>query len=867
MIILLLGLFLFLKVPFAYAGPTHYDIIATYNEKEHRIYGSEKITFQNTGTKPLSEIYLFLYPNLYSEKDPDLNDNLYQKAYPNLFNPGEMLITSIQDSDGLLLPYFPDVFKKRLLVKIQLPAPIPPKGTFQFLVHFVTIIPEKWGVFGYYRKVTTLQGGWHPYLPQFADDNWNFLLAPPKSTFRIHLTLNKKLKVMASAPPRLKTSQEKDQTFLMEGEDLPFFSLSIGRGITRKEANVDQVDVIYHALERDRSYARQVVKVSKEAVSFFLERAGPFFLPPAERTSPIKIQLAESYLYQDLTTAGAKILYMNSRLFKVFPSLKRFHEASIAKGVFQLLWREKLPYEEIWVTEGLAQLDAEDFMQHKYGGRSSLEQWLKPFAFIPIVDQILYSRDLPLRQIYFKEAVSPIINEDIQFFNHPRPEGTMIFSKLRNLLGPQTLNDAVAAYRSEITSGKRPLFRQVLLKTSRADLDWFFDQWLTTNPVLDFGIEEIRRSKIDGAYQTSIVIKKYGEGIEPLEIQIYEENGSEIPLVWDGRSERHEEVLVTPSRVESVELDPHKNSSDLNRLNNRIPSVWKILLNEYGISYDFQTKVISYKAGLLFQRVYDVRNRYRLDFSHSDQGNAYHVERTQTLRNNHVVTTGFSYERPETAETNLPEDPAGYLHLEYSLNYPDIPLFAGTIQKLTRTYPKFNISLNYNQQLLGGSYHNSFLLGLNLRRIISFSNYHEIGARFFMGQSAGKLFENSRFFLGGGDGMRGYTPLAFEGENISLVSVEYRFPIFHHTDLNFLGLAHLHTWQGAIFADTGIVTDSRNVFQFSEYQSDYGVGIRFYADLFGFYPAIVRIDVAMPISSPIPGEQKPHYYLTAGQPF
>src|SRR5581483_5647254 len=440
-------------------------------------------------------------------------------------------------------------------------------GTFQFLVHFVTVIPEKWGVFGYYKNLVTLQGGWHPYLPQFIDGNWNFLLSPPKSSFKIHLTLSKNLKLLASAPPHLESAQEGDQTFLLEEKELPFFSLSIGKKVFRKEARVDQVDIVYQALEWDRSYADPVLRVSKEAVSFFLEQAGPAPLPPAGASSSTKLQLAEAYLYQDLTTAGSRILYMNSRLFKVFPMLKRFHEGSIARGVFLLLWRERLPYEEGWVIEGLAHLDAEEFMRRKYGGRSSMERWLKPFAFIPLIDQILYSKDLPLRQIYFKEAVPPIINEDIQFFNHPRPEGTMIFSKLNNLLGPQTLNNAVAIYRRQLQLGQNPTFRQVLFKTSLSDLDWFFEQWLTTNPVLDFGIDEIDYRKVDGGYRTTIVVKKHGEGIEPLEIQVNEENGSKSPLVWDGRGETHEEVLVTPSPVASVELDPDKNSSDLNRLN------------------------------------------------------------------------------------------------------------------------------------------------------------------------------------------------------------------------------------------------------------------------------------------------------------
>src|SRR5581483_3837004 len=260
MIILLLGLLLLLEVPSADAAPALYDIVATYNENEHRIYGSEKVTFQNSGTKPLSEIYLFLYPNLYLEKDRDINESLYQKAYPNAFNRGEMLITSVQDKEGNLLPFFPDIFKKRLLVKVQLPSPIPPNATFQFLVHFVTVIPEKWGVFGYYKNVVTLQGGWHPYLPQFIDGNWNFLLSPPKSSFKIHFTLSKNLKLLASAPPHLESAQEGEQTFLLEEKELPFFSLSIGKKVFRKEARVDQVDIVYQALEWDRSYADRVLR-------------------------------------------------------------------------------------------------------------------------------------------------------------------------------------------------------------------------------------------------------------------------------------------------------------------------------------------------------------------------------------------------------------------------------------------------------------------------------------------------------------------------------------------------------------------------------------------------------------------------------
>lgn len=115
--------------------------------------------------------------------------------------------------------------------------------------------------------------------------------------------------------------------------------------------------------------------------------------------------------------------------------------------------------------------------------------------------------------------------------------------------------------------------------------------------------------------------------------------------------------------------------------------------------------------------------------------------------------------------------------------------------------------------------------------------------------------------------MRGFTPLRFEGDNIALISVEHRFPLVYDSDINLAGLALTHTLQGALFADTGTVTDSHNVFQFTEYEADVGAGIRWHVDTLGFYPIIFRFDVAIPIGSTIKAEKKPHYYIAAGFPF
>ncbi|MFQ5949859.1 MAG: hypothetical protein ACE5J1_04145, partial [Nitrospiria bacterium] len=277
-IILLFPFLLLFHLSPANATPTEYDIAVTYDDKEHQIHGFEEIAFVNDGPVPLSEIYLLLYPNRYLRKEPEISPIFYRQAYPVKFNPGGIQVTSIRDIGGSPLPHSlnkdDDKSKKETLMRVQLPKPIPPHGTVRFIVHFTTTLPEKRGIFGYYRDVVTLQGGWHPYLPRFEHGRWEFHATPPKSRFRIHLTLDERLQSIASDPPKLVRVTGTDLTLFMEGE-LPFFSLSIGEKTIRHVISVDGVKIIYYPLLRNQSDAQAVAAITKEAVSFFQEQYRP----------------------------------------------------------------------------------------------------------------------------------------------------------------------------------------------------------------------------------------------------------------------------------------------------------------------------------------------------------------------------------------------------------------------------------------------------------------------------------------------------------------------------------------------------------------------------------------------------------------
>ena len=850
-----LGLWVWLLLPRP-APAAEYDIRAVYDDARHQIEGVERITFTHDGTVSLSEVVLFLYPNIYLAQDPAIDPAEYRKAYPIRFNPGGIDITSVTTPAGVpLVGAVAHLNGKPILFRIPLATPISPHTSFSLDIRFTTTIPEKYGVFGDNRGIVTLQGGWHPYLAARQGDDWNLALPAAPSHFRVQWTMRNDLKWIASAPAASTEAGDFYSTYLMEAEGIPFFSLSIGRGMTRVDDAVGPVRMTYLAYRADREENDGVMETAKATVRFFQLQVGPLL--------PMSVQMAASHLYQDLTANGSQLIYVNTRIFRVAPFLRRHHEARLARALFVLLYHAALPDEESWVIEGLAQILTEQFMKTLSKQRADLEGWLNPIAFIPLADEILYSKALPFRQVYFRETAAPALNEEIGLFNHVRPGGSAIFSKLESLLGTGAF--------AEVVAGSGP-FRRRIREISGRNLDLWIDQWLMANPAIDFWIEDVERRRTERGYETEVTVRKDIEGPEPLPIVAVDKNKKRYRMLWEGEGTTHTALLMTDTPVKYVEIDPDRLTADIDRFNNRSPHRWKVLLHRFGLSgYDLNTGKVGYKIGFLFKPTYSDRDKVTVGFVHSETGNTGRVEYAHTFRNHHTLSGGLLYERPVLLAPTPLDKAAGIVRLGYTFSYPDTPFpfprFAKFLRRLPGTFPTIGVSFGYDQQVTGGQREHSVTSQVDLRKTVMFSYDHEIALRLLSGVSSGGLFKKRRFFLGGDDAMRGFRPLVFGGEGIGLLSVEYRFPIRRETDWNGAGMVLTHTLQGALFADAGHVSKPSDLFDFKDYKFDAGVGLRWWLDALGFYPMLLRFDIARPIDSPNAHESDWRYYLSGGQAF
>jgi len=132
-------------------------------------------------------------------------------------------------------------------------------------------------------------------------------------------------------------------------------------------------------------------------------------------------------------------------------------------------------------------------------------------------------------------------------------------------------------------------FRQVAADVAKTDLKWFFDQWIETDKVLDYGIKGFQQ-KNDSL---TFTLKRKGEMIMPLDLNVVTKGGDTlryvIPVSYFAKKEKGLTVLpqwtglggwnrtytatiAVPDKVKYLHIDPSLRLADIYLLDNRTDS-------------------------------------------------------------------------------------------------------------------------------------------------------------------------------------------------------------------------------------------------------------------------------------------------------
>ena len=131
---------------------------------------------------------------------------------------------------------------------------------------------------------------------------------------------------------------------------------------------------------------------------------------------------------------------------------------------------------------------------------------------------------------------------------------------LERRIGWPTLQRIMAAYfeRWQFKHPKPRDFFDVVTDAAGRDLGWFFDQVYRSSNVFDYGVQDLTSTADDGRFRTSVVVRRYGEAIFPVDVLVTFANGDRVTEHWDGRDRWKAYTYDRPSRVVSAVVDPDR---------------------------------------------------------------------------------------------------------------------------------------------------------------------------------------------------------------------------------------------------------------------------------------------------------------------
>jgi len=98
----------------------------------------------------------------------------------------------------------------------------------------------------------------------------------------------------------------------------------------------------------------------------------------------------------------------------------------------------------------------------------------------------------------------------------------------------------------------------VVNEVSGQDMTWFFNQVYRSSNEFDYGVQEFTSTRVGNTYRTTVVPRRFGEAIFPVEIETTFKNGEKVTERWNGVERRTIYVYNRSSQAAAVRVDPSR---------------------------------------------------------------------------------------------------------------------------------------------------------------------------------------------------------------------------------------------------------------------------------------------------------------------
>jgi hypothetical protein len=601
-----------------------YRITARLDPATRTITGEEVITWRNIASSPAPSLQFHLYYNAWRNDDSTWMRGRLLAGNTALANRpeadrGSIDITAMRVTRGGLqsdiladLRFIaPDDGNEqdRTVVEAPLEMPVAPGETIEIAVAWTSRVPRTFartGAVGNFYFIAQ----WFPKIGVFEDAGWNVHQFHAATEFfadfglyDVSLDLPSGWRVGATGR-EVERSEAGDRTIhRYQQADVHDFAWTTSPDYVERRARFEHptlpaVEMRLLLQPEHASQAERHFEATRAALRYYGEWYGPYPYGHITIVDPAWQSGAGGMEYPTLFTAGTRWLQPERA---VQPESVTIHEAG-HQFLYGIVATNEV--EHAWMDEGLntytqARIMDEAFYPHYYAKRYF-------GGFVPRV-----FRDLPLtRDVDGNRmpAYRPVARNDAQstptWQYWPGSASAISYNKtalwmhtLERMLGWETTQRILSTYfqRHAFTHPKPEDFFAVVNEVSGQDLAWFFDEVHRGAKLFDYSVDLVRRGE-----RTTVVARRLGDGVFPVDVVIRLEDGSEQRWKWDGRDpwKAFEHSGVAPL---SAEVDPDRILVlDVNRTNNSVtlePAApraatkwslaWLIWLQDHLLTYGF----------------------------------------------------------------------------------------------------------------------------------------------------------------------------------------------------------------------------------------------------------------------------------------
>lgn len=615
-----------------------YEIRARLDPARRTLQGAQTLTWVNDSPDRVATLQFHLYLNAFKNEKSTFfrgSDGELRGIGADQKNWGYIDVTSMRLAGGADLTsrmrfIQPDDRNAddQTVIEVALPAAVEPGGLLRVEMEFVSKLPKVYARTGFHGTFH-LAGQWFPKLGVWetagfrgrAEAGWNCHQFHANSEFyanfgnyRVTLTVPREYVVGATGEEKSRVVDEKARTatYLFEQEMVTDFAFTAQPGFIRLEQEFDPEREVPRA---ERAEVAQLLGLEEGALALPRTRMIVLLQPEHRGQAERQFRALKAGIKWYGLMYGA---YPHRTITLVDPP----HGAEGAGGMEYPTfitggtgWREAATnffsdetvvhefghqyfkeliatneFEEPWLDEGFTQYTTTKIMDREYGPSRipftlfgvNLTKWLR----------------LPLLRHWSMNRVGylggPVV-DDLQRFsweyydgasyaNNAYTRAAVTLRTLERVLGLEVMARAMRTYFERWRFGHPSSrdFQAVVEEVSGRKLDWFFDQFVFGNRLLDYRVGQVESREVEEAlgvfdgveggerttrterkdsgrppqYECSVSIRRVGDAQAPVRVTIHFSDGHEEQREWDGQYRWVRYTFLRPARIEWVQVDP-----------------------------------------------------------------------------------------------------------------------------------------------------------------------------------------------------------------------------------------------------------------------------------------------------------------------